>query len=227
MKKRIGLLVAIELDAIFKHYSKYEELEAPKGFKAYKIEKDNATLYVLKCGMGECAASAGTQLLASKYNVEMIINFGVVGGLTNDMRKHKICVVERVVHYKYDCSEFLDLSVGQVDGHDSIYLKTDENLLEKALNANKELMKVTCCSGDKFISTMEEKTYLHDTFNGDICDMESSGIVLTSEMNDIPCLLLKAVSDGLNDGSNGFFKELESASLNCLIVTDKIIDSLK
>lgn len=225
-KKRFGMIVAIEMEAFFELYPDNKELEAPGAFRLFLVERDNYDLYVLQTGMGEIAAAAGVQYLISKCEVSAIVNFGVVGGLTAEMQQQKVCVVNRVVHYKYDCSEFQDVKVGQVDGHDSIFLMTDESLLKKALEVDDSLHVVTCCSGDKFIGTAEEKTYLHDTFEGDICDMESAGIVLTCEMNDVPCLMLKAVSDGLTDGADGFVAELENASMGCLKVTAKVLDSI-
>ena len=225
-KRKIGLIVAIEMDAIFAHYHSWKELEAPPGFKLFLVDRDMYDIYVLQTGMGEIAASSGVQYLTAKFGVSYIVNFGVVGGLTNDMKKQKVCLVDRVVHYKYDCSEFMDLAVGQVDGHDSIYLKTSESLVKSALSIMDDLSLATCCSGDKFISTAEEKQYLHETFGGDICDMESAGIVLTCEANGVPCLLLKAVADGLADGAEGFYSELQSASLKCLIAADTIMERI-
>ena len=225
-KKRIGMIVAIEMDAIFEHYKTWKELPSPPGFNLYLVERDTYDIYILQAGMGVIAASSGVQYLIAKCNVSYIVNFGVVGGLTADMKTMKVCLVDRVVHYKYDCSEFLDLAIGQVDGHDSIYLPTSESLVKIALSAMEGLPLVTCCSGDKFISTMEEKQYLHDTFGGDICDMESAGIVLTCEANGVRCLLMKAVSDGLADGAEGFFAELKAASLKCLVATDAIMKHL-
>ncbi len=225
-KKKIGLIVAIEMDAIFAHYHTWKELEAPPGFNFFLVERDTYDIYVLQTGMGEIAASSGVQYLIAKFGVSSIVNFGVVGGLTPDMKKQKGCLVNRVVHYKYDCSEFMDLAVGQVDGYDSIFLKTSESLVKSALSIMDDLSLATCCSGDKFISTAEEKQYLHETFEGDICDMESAGIVLTCEANGVPCLLLKAVADGLADGAEGFFAELQSASLKCLIAADTIMEKL-
>ncbi|MBR3508364.1 MAG: 5'-methylthioadenosine/S-adenosylhomocysteine nucleosidase [Lachnospiraceae bacterium] len=226
MKMKVGLIVAIEMDAIFLHYQNWKKLESPPGFSLFLVEREALDVYILKAGMGEIAAAAGVQYLVAKYDVSNIVNFGVVGGLTTDMKKHKICLVDRVVHYKYDCSEFMDLAVGQVDGHDSIFLKTSESLVKNALSVMEGLSLATCCSGDKFISTAEEKKYLHDTFEGDICDMESAGIVLTCEANGVPCLLLKAVSDGLADGAEGFYAELQSASLKCLEAADAIMERL-
>ena len=223
-KNHIGLIVAIEMEAIFHFYSSYREMPYPEGFRLLFIEKDDCELYVLQTGMGEIAAAAGTQYLITACQVSTVINFGVVGGLTPQMSKQKVCLVENVVHYKYDCSEFMDLTVGQVPGHGSIHIKTDETLLQLAKGEDPSLKCVTCCSGDKFVSTAEEKEYLAMNFHGDICDMESAGIILTCECNQVPCILFKAVSDGLQDGAEGFYSELFHASLKSLEIADRIIE---
>ena len=225
-KRRIGIIVAIELDAIFKLYPKWKKLDAPQGFSLIYVDKGDYEIYILRTGMGTIAASAGVQYLCAKYNVASIVNFGVVGGLTPDMKQLKVCLVDQVVHYKYDCSEFMDLAVGQVDEHSSIYLKPSEALVKSALSVMPDLPVVTCCSGDKFVGTAEEKMHLHDTFGGHICDMESAGIVLACELNKVPCLMLKAVSDGLADGAEGFYAELQNASLRCLEVADQIMGKI-
>ncbi|MBQ0099284.1 MAG: 5'-methylthioadenosine/S-adenosylhomocysteine nucleosidase [Firmicutes bacterium] len=225
-KISVGIIVAIEINAVFEIYKDYKELPCPQGFKLFLVEKENCFIYILQTGVGECYASSGCQFLISKYNVSMIVNFGVVGGLTKEMKQLKVCLVDKVVHYKYDCSEYLPLQVGQVEGHDSIYLNTDKTLINIALSIIDDLPLVTCCSGDKFVGTEEEKTYLHERFNGDICDMESAGIVLTCELNKVPCILFKAVSDGLSDGAEGFFKELQNASIKCLRIANDILDKI-
>lgn len=223
---KIGLIVAIETDSIFEYYKEREQLDCPKGFELFRIIRGDAEMYVLHTGMGEVAAAAGTQYLITRFNLDMIVNFGVVGGLTPEMKKSRVCVVDRVVHYKYDCSEFLPLAVGQVDGHDSIFLPTAKEFVEKALKVFPDLKRVTCCSGDKFVGTESEKSSLHEKFEGDICEMEAAGIVLTCEANGIPCMLLKAVSDGLAGGAKEFFEELKDAAFDCLKVADSVIGNL-
>ena len=223
---KIGLIIAIETDSVFAYYDRIEKLPAPQGFEVCRLQTGGHEIYAIHTGMGEIAAASGVQYLITKYGVEVIVNFGVVGGLTGEMKKQRICVVDRVVHYKYDCSEFLPLKVGQVDGHDSVFLPTDETLVEKALAACPDLKRATCCSGDKFVGTEGEKRHLSVTFEGDVCDMESAGIVLTSEANGVPCLLLKAVSDGLTGGAKEFFEELKDAAFACLRVTDTVLCNL-
>lgn len=225
-KRRIGLVVAIEMNAVFERYGNCREIGGVAGFRLFLVERDHCSIYIAQSGMGECAAAAACQFLISECHVSMIINFGVVGGLTTDMKQLKVCLVEQVVHYKYDCTEFLPMVLGQVDGYDSIYIKTTETLVKYAMALDDTLTLTTCCSGDKFIGTAAEKTYLHNTFGGDICDMESAGIVLTCDTNKVPCVLFKAVSDGLEDGAEGFFAELQNASRKCLETVDRILDRI-
>ena len=223
---KIGLIVAIEMDSIFDHYKTTEKLPSPAGFELFRAESGTNEIYILHTGMGVIAAACGVQYLVTAHKVDMIVNFGVVGGLTPEMKASKVCVVDRVVHYKYDCSEFMDLKVGQVAGHDSIFLPTSEAFTAKVSEIIPGIKHVTCCSGDKFIGTESEKRFLHETFSGDVCDMESAGIVLASEINQVPCLLLKAVSDGLAGGAGEFYTELKNVSINCLRATDSVISCL-
>ncbi|MCQ2771610.1 MAG: 5'-methylthioadenosine/S-adenosylhomocysteine nucleosidase, partial [Clostridia bacterium] len=179
--KKIGMIVAIETDSVFSQYGELEKLPCPQGYELFYLKTDNKELYILHSGMGEVAASAGTQFLIDKCNIELLVNFGVVGGLTEEMKKQKICVVEKVVHYRYDVSEFLPLEVGQVPGHDNYQIPLNQDLVKKALEINPDLKPAICASGDKFVSSKEEKTYIYRSFGANICDMESIGIALTCE----------------------------------------------
>ena len=120
--KRIGIIVAIETDSLFAHYEKLEKLPCPSGFNLYIIHKPNCDLYVLHTGVGEVAAAAGTQYLISECKVELVVNFGVVGGLTQNMAKQRLCVVQRVVHYRFDATKYLPVALGQVPPHEDVYI---------------------------------------------------------------------------------------------------------
>ena len=56
-------------------YKAYKKLSCPQGFKLFLVEKENCSVYILETGMGECYASAGCQLLISKYNVKKMYSF--------------------------------------------------------------------------------------------------------------------------------------------------------
>ena len=219
----VGMVVAVELDSIFDFYGKVEEIESTKGFSVYKTLKGGEEIYIIHSGAGIAAASAGTQHLISKYNVDTIVNFGVVGGLTENLKKYKVCIVSSVVHYRYDASAFADTIPAQVIGQDSIYIKTDEDLFNKACEIAPELIPAVCCSGDVFVDLAEDKAKLHKDYGGDICDMESAGIILTCEANSVPCLMIKAISDGLMEGAKEFNLEVNDAGTLALSVMDKVL----
>ena len=66
---------------------------------SYEYRFCGAELFVIHAGCGELAAAAATQLLIICYKVDLVVNFGVVGGLTPQMALLKCCVVRSVVHY--------------------------------------------------------------------------------------------------------------------------------
>ena len=225
-KRTIGLLVAVEMDSVFARYGKPGRTEQRGGFTVYRYENDSYNLLVIHSGIGELAAAAAAELLIDRYGVEMIVNFGVVGGLTEEMAQTKTCVVTRVVHYDFDLSGIDPVLPAQYPGYPDIYLPADAALVEKARAICPELRPVTCASADKFVGNREDKERLHRDYGADICEMESAAVLLTCRRNGIPCLLLKAVSDGLTGGGKEYYEALEETASLCLAVTDRIIREL-
>ena len=225
-KKSIGMLVAVEQESVFSRYGAPGKTEACGGFTVYQYENDRYVLHVIHSGVGELAASAAAALLIDRYAVEMLVNFGVVGGLTPEMAQTKLCVVTRVVHYDFDLSQIDSVLPCQYPGYEGIYLPTDSALVEKALAVCPELRPVTCASADKFVGRQEDKERLHRLYEADICEMESAGILLSCRRAEVPCLLIKAVSDGLTEGGEAFYSALEHCADLCLSVTDRIIREL-
>ena len=102
--KKIGMLVAVEMEAVLSKYGEAESVLEENGYRIRVYKMPGYDLFVLNSGAGEIAAAAGTQQLITGHGVEMIVNFGVVGGLTPEMKKTKACIVEKIVHYDFDTS---------------------------------------------------------------------------------------------------------------------------
>lgn len=221
--KKIGMIVAVEIQAVLEKYGNRLEEQFVDGFTVNVLTQDDYTLYIAKTGAGEIAAAAGTQLLISKFGVSAVINFGVVGGLTPEMALAKTAVVERVVHYDFDTSEIDHCEVGRYVNYPSVYLDCNKELLNKALELEPSLVKVTCASGDKFVGDPKRKAQLHQQFEADICEMEAAGILLTCNRSNIPCLMIKTVSDSIQGGADEFTAEVNRSAGICLEIADKII----
>lgn len=155
--KKIGMIVAVEMKAVLERYGTPQEEKEYPGYRVLVYEAEDYIIYALNCGAGEIAAAAATQFLISQMQVDFIVNFGVVGGLTEEMTKTKMCVVESVVHYDFDTTEVDAVEVGRYLTYPDIYIPTTPDLVEKAENLQPDLKRVVCASGDKFIGNPEKK----------------------------------------------------------------------
>lgn len=225
-KRKIGLLVAVEMDSVFARYGTPGKTERRGGFEIFHYENEQYILYAIHSGIGEIAAAAAAELLIDRYEVELVVNFGVVGGLTEEMAQTKTCVVTKVVHYDFDISGIDPLLPAQYPGFESVYIPADEGLVEKACGICPELKPVICASADKFVGNEADKTRLHEQYGADICEMESAAVLLTCRRNEVPCLMIKAVSDGLTGGGEEYYDALQECASLCLAVTDRIIREL-
>lgn len=225
--KKIGMIVAVEINSVLNKFgSKLTSNKVVSGYKVLEYETNDYQLIIVNCGAGEIAASSATQFLISEYKVDLIVNFGVVGGLTEEMSKTKVCVVDKVVHYDFDTSMVDNVEVGRYLDYPSIYIPTTKELVDKSLEVEPDLKKVTCASGDKFIADPNKKIELNKLFKADICEMEAAGIVLTCNRNNIPCLLIKIVSDGIHGGSEEFTETKEMAASMCLEIVNEVINQI-
>ena len=221
--KTIGMLVAVEIKAVLDRYGDKLCEKETAGYRVMEYKTPEYNHVILKCGAGEIAAAGGTQFLISEYKVDMIINFGVVGGLTPEMAKTKTCVVEQVVHYDFDTSAVDNWEVGRYDDYPTPYIPTTKALVDKAVSLNPDLMPVICASADKFIADPARKAELNRQFGAKICEMEAAGIVLICNRNKVPCLLIKSVSDSIEGGAEEFHNTVNEAAAMCLDIADAII----
>ncbi len=224
--KKIGMVVAVEMDAVLSRYGEPKGKEERGGFMVYIYENDTYDLYVINSGVGELAAAAATELLITAYEADLIVNYGVVGGLTEDMTMARTVVVEKVVHTDFDTAAWNGFETGRYPDYESRYVPATPELVAKAQEIAPELVRVTCASADKFVAGEARKRALHEEFGADICEMEAAGVVLTANRNHVPCLLIKAVSDGITGGAEEFEHEVLRSSAVCLEVADRIIRSL-
>lgn len=220
------MLVAVEMGAVLGRYGSARAVEERCGFGVHSYDMEGYTLHVIHSGAGEIAAAAATALLIDRYGVELLVNFGVVGGLTPEMAQTKTCVVERVVHYDFDTSAYDGTLPGQYAEYPDVYIPATASLVERAVQIAPELRRVTCASADKFVDGPEAKGALNEQYGADICEMEAAAVVLTCNRSGVPCLLIKTVSDGLLGGAEEFGVALARTSELCLEVADKIIREL-
>ena len=220
------MIVAVEIEAVISKYGTAETTENIGNMEVLTFKMPAYELILIHSGVGELGAAAACQLLITYYGCEMVVNFGVVGGLTEEMTLAKTCIVDKVVHYDFDLSGIDPVQPAQYPELKDEYIPSDRKLFEMVRTLRPDLKSVICASADKFISSAETKKQLHERYHADICEMEAAGIALTCFRNNIPCLMIKCVSDAISGGAEEYMKEVLNSSKVCLDVLDEILEKL-
>lgn len=208
---KIGILTAMEKEAT-SFVGVNACTETVGDFTVHKFNIGTNEVYlVVPPTVGEIGAAAGVQLLVCRYDVQAVLNFGIVGALTDEIRTEELVYVGDVVHYEMDTSPVDHVPVGYYTSFQTDSFTCDKQLLALA-KASLDLPVVRCASGDKFVADPVVKTHLHVEFNAQICDMESAAIAITCRMNKIPCLMVKCVSDTLFGGTDEYWQNAQRAT---------------
>lgn len=226
--KNIGMIVAVqgEIRALLEGYGEACETVKIGAMTLRVYSGDGYKLHVMQTGAGEIAAAAGTQYLISVCGADMILDYGIVGGLTDDMASFRTVIAEKVVHYDFDTSEIDGTKVGQYMEYPDEFIPLNRDFIEKALAVEPSLKPVTVASGDKFVADAAKKRELFETFGAEICEMEAAAVALTCDRNGVPCLMIKTVADSITGGAEGYWETVKESAGIAFRITDRIIREL-
>lgn len=223
---KIGLIIAIEreLKSFLESGTDFtEEIVSKKTI--YKSLINGHQVYAIKSGCGIIDASAATQLLISKYDCEMIVNFGVTGALEEHMKVEDLFIVRNALNYQYDVSPIDNVVENQYEEFENQYIPLDGEMIDFVKEIIPEIKEVTVASGDRFIEEQEEKISLRNK-GCNICDMEIAAIARISYLCGVKCLSIKCISDTFEGDGGDFQQNVESSAKKAFDVILKILNRL-
>ena len=222
--KKIGLVVAMDKEVIpfLKGIGQNEIKEKIANYEISRFFVKDKEIILIKSGIGEIYASSSTQLLITKYNVDLILNFGVSGSLDKKVGVLSTVLVKGVVHYDFDLSKIDNVVVGQYPNYSSPIIDATCEAFNIVANYYSDIEQVICASADKFVEDKEVKEHLKNTYNASVCDMECAGVLLTCKNNNIPQIIIKTVSDG-EGGVEEYNKRVNEATQKYISIVKDII----
>ncbi len=228
--KRIGMVVALcdEQEHLIKSFGKFVKKYDFGEIKVTEFDYKDCKIFMADSGVGEIAAALSAQMLIVKFNVDFILNFGVVGGLSNKIGCGEVVYVGDIVHYDFTTSYKDKNKAGKyLFQPDSFVFNANKQMLELAKNVIGDKKVVRIVSGDKFVDDNEFRDWLINHFGGEICDMESAGIYFACKNHSVPFLMIKAVSDSADDNANEDFQATIDAGVTFYVEAVKtLIDYL-
>lgn len=207
--KRIGMVVALcdEQEHLIKSFGKFVQKYEFGEIKVTEFDYKDCKIFMADSGVGEIAASLSTQMLILKFNVDFILNFGVVGGLSSSISCGEVVYVGDIVHYDFTTSYKDKTRAGKyLFQPDNFVFDANKDMLQLAKKVIGDKKVVRIVTGDKFVDDNEFRSWLINHFGGEICDMESAGIYFACKNHNVPFLMIKAVSDSADDNANEDFQ---------------------
>mgnify|MGYP004681745629 FL=1 len=223
----IGIIGAMDCE-VSELKQKLENLEE---IKHGNLQINLGTFYghkivLVKSGIGKVNAALCTQYIIDKFNPDYIINTGIAGGIAENLKVGEIVIGEKLVQYDFDVTAFGYAKGYLCTGIESdkpTYFNSDEGLMAKLERISDEKVKIhkgIIASGDSFISDLERKKEIHNLFNATAVEMEGCAIAQTSNANNIPFVVIRAISDlADNNATESYtFSEDEIAKVSSSVV---------
>lgn len=187
---------------------------------------------LVKSGIGKVNAAICTQAMIDHFGVDYVINTGVAGAVSADLHIGDILISADAVQHDMDTTAFGD-PVGVIPRMPQSYFQADKTLIELAQQAAADQNEYSVlvgrvASGDQFISTKEGKEKIRRNVKGDCAEMEGAAIAHTCYLNDIPFVIIRAISDDANEEAGMSFDEFcVMAAQRSSFLTEKIIENIK
>ena len=215
---KIGIIGAMEeeVDALKAQMNLNKEI-TKAGMTFCEGTLNNANVVIVKCGIGKVNAGMCVQILADIFDVTHIINTGVAGSLNADLDIGDILISTDAVYHDMDVTIF-GYAPGQVPGTPAAEFKADSHMIDLAVESCKKVNPdITCrkgrvVTGDQFISSKEVKERLIHVFGGFCAEMEGCAIAHASTLNNLPFVIIRAISDKADDSAEMDYPTFERAA---------------
>ena len=229
--KKIGIIGAMELEV----ETLKSKMNVVKTTKKANMEFFEGTLngvevVIVRSGIGKVNAGICTQILADLFDVTHIINTGIAGSLKAEINIGDIVVSTDLVHHDMDAVNF-GYPLGQIPQMDTFSFKADERLVELAekacheVNPEIQVFRGRIVSGDQFIADKAVKNRITGNFQGYCTEMEGAAIAQAAYLNDVPFVVLRAISDKADDSASMDYPTFEAqAAEHCVKLVEHFLE---
>lgn len=223
---KIGLIIAIEreLQSFLQHGTNIEEYNV-NNRKVFKTNIFSHEIYAIQSGYGIIDASSATQLLITKFDVELVVNFGVVGALEPGHKVSDLFVVTKSCNYDFDVSPIDPVKKHQYEDYPDEFIPMDKELIEFVKKVNPSITDAIAASGGRFIENPEDKKWLN-SLGCNICDMEIAGISRVCNICGVKCLSIKCISDTFEGDGGDFNKNVIENAKRAFDMLLKVLEQL-
>lgn len=215
---KTGIIGAMELEVEeLKSKMTVSGIVKKAGMEFYEGTLGGAQVVIVRSGIGKVNAALCVQILVDIFDVTHIINTGVAGSLNAALDIGDILISKDAIHHDMDVTVF-GYQPGEVPQLGTREFAADKRLMELAktscekVNSGIHAILGRVVSGDQFISGKEVKEHLIKDFQGDCAEMEGASIAHGAYLNQIPFVIIRAISDKADDSAEMDYPAFEKAA---------------
>ena len=230
---KLGIIGAMEeeVETLLGLMENKQETEKA-GSRFYNGTLEGLPVTVVQCGVGKVNAAMCTQILCDCFGVTHLVNTGIAGSLCADLDIGDLVVSQDAMYHDVDSVAF-GYPMGKVPGMDVTAFPADDTLIGYAFAAaeavNPGHTRIgRVASGDQFVASKAVKERIIDLTRGLCTEMEGAAIAQTAYRNNIPFVILRAISDKADDSAEMDYPTFERiAAHRCAAVTQALARHLR
>ena len=220
--KEIGIIVAMdeEREAISNIMTEVE-IEQIYNLRFLKGKIQGKSCIVAKSGIGKVNAARTTQVMLQNYDIQYVINLGAGGSINGMLNIGDVLIAKEVVQHDFDITAF-GHSKGYITGvGNSVICDRDlvseiEQMIQSIPERSYQIKIGVIATGDIFCTETWMKDKIRAKFNADVVDMECAAIGQVCYLDNVPVMVIRAISDTPNGRNASTFDEnLKFASKRC------------
>ena len=192
---------------------------------------EGTPVVLVACFMGKVNAAVASQILIDRFGATHLVFTGVAGSLDTSIGIGDIVVSTDCVHHDVDATG-LGWAPGNNPDIDMTVFPADERLRAAALRAaaaacpDVAAVEGRVATGDQFVSDCAIKERIVELFGARCCEMEGAGLAQTAWLNDVPYVVIRAISDNADDeGGVDFRTFLTDSSRRCAALVKHLVAS--
>ena len=177
---------------------------------------------VVRSGVGKVNAAVCTQILIDVFDVKAVINTGIAGSLKAEINIGDLVISSDLVHHDMDAVSF-GYPKGQIPQMDVFSFEADKTMADLAeevcekVNPEIKVFRGRIVSGDQFVADKAVKNRITEQFHGFCTEMEGAAIAQAAYLNEIPFVILRAISDKADDSASEDYPSFEKkAAEHCV-----------
>ncbi len=215
----IGIIGAMDQEVnILKDEMTVEKIETKASMDFYIGKLRGKEVVIVKCGVGKVNAAVCTQILADCYGVTAVINTGVAGSLRAEINIGDIVVSTDTLQHDMEATGF-GYEPGEIPLMGKKTFEADERLrrliVDTCRKVNPEIgvFEGRVVSGDQFVSDAGVKARLAEMFDPYCTEMEGAAIAQAAWLNQIPFVIIRAISDKADGSAQMDYSEFEAKAI--------------